>query len=61
MIAEITLCVFCVGSFAIYIAYVASKITPNHDPVIFGNRKEQEVHKAPLIFYHCCDPWGKHK
>ena len=39
MIVEITLCAVCLGSFAVYIAYVASKIQ-GPDPVVFAGKGE---------------------
>jgi hypothetical protein len=58
MIAEITLCALCIGSFAMYIAFVAGKIAPDSDPVLFQRRLEPI---PETVFYSCCDPWGKHK
>jgi len=52
MIIEVLLCVSCVGSFAVYIAYVASRLQ-RQDPLLFNRRNPD----PELVSFFCCNPY----
>ena len=55
MIVEITLCVMCIGSVVLYVAYVASNVTCDQDELLFRGRGHD--YKPELLHYSEFNFW----